>query len=375
MKAHLHKHPRPSTPGNSNELGINKNTTIVDNRPSTMHQRHLLEKMNRHTMVGTFPPLLQNESVKPNRRKADTRDLPDVPVDRRLVKPTQRLSKLPAPAIQRLERNQDGDKEKLGWVYHVVKGFLSSTEEQPNKDLLKEAIYHALSLELDAKYQVQGSDVDLLDHHFSQKDDVLLGKETGLPSKTPGELTYREKATRIAANRKAFKEGKYFHVFNPNDESVSSERMVVNVLSQQDAMLLLKDILKGWESEVNDWSAHVLVAKVLGVSPKGKGNRDNHLKYDKVVIYYKSAHRETILEHVKAVLPEDKRVSALPAFYRIAGKGIGIGKERTDNVSFTEGNAIALTNWVLEEGWESLKQGMSMKEFVSQGLEKVLDQL
>ncbi len=350
--------------------GVSGTATLPDHRPATLQRRKLQEAMQKVAPSSGFPDPLSVGIEKPRlmalQRKATTRLEP-----RSLQRPYPQ-GPITSPVVQ-LAIDNKKDFEKLGWVYDGLKSDKGNVYS--NRDDLRSLIQVMFSWEVGSPYQVKDGDFHLMDHRFYSQRLNKAMKDSEEVRKPYDQLSDNEKEDRIAKNKKYFKEGDYFIIRKPNDKGFN-ERMVLNILSQKTAINLLKYIADGWDEGKTDWRNHVEVAKVLGISNKGKvENSENELKYDKVVIYYQRKYRQAIQQGVKGQVTAHERVDNLPAFYNVLEPGMAIGEER-GGPSFTHHRAIALTNWILKMEEKGLKvTKMSKNEFIEQAHKLILADL
>ncbi|MEM9339668.1 MAG: hypothetical protein AAGA66_13115 [Bacteroidota bacterium] len=310
-------------------------SVLLDDRPTTIYQRRLQERMNAHHPSPKLFLPKRSEGSGYEKTRLRTVTLPQP-----MKNPTSTVTH-----VFQLARNVDADREKLGRVYDVI---THEDVKDPNDWLMY--VSFIFGMEENPNYRLMRGDSKLLnDHRF-------IAQEKVYGSKKYGELTAKEKKRRIKLNKKYFKNfGDYFFVSNPNhdDDRQSSERMIINVSSQQRAGQLLKWIADGWDAEVQDWRQDVLSAKFYGLKCKRKHKKQN-LKYDKVVIFYNNGQgqaRERIKQGVEQSIPEEERIPLLSAFYNEIGVGIGIGEETNgDNWggSFTQRRVNYLFDWITQ---------------------------
>ncbi|AKB36725.1 hypothetical protein MSSAC_2135 [Methanosarcina siciliae C2J] len=160
-------------------------------------------------------------------------------------------------------------------------------------------------------------------------------------------------------------EGDYFHLINPNiDLGNETDRIIVNIKTQQQAVKIAKHITWSWTEKSVDWKSYVSTFKILvNNNVEDRNNPNLYLKNDKMVIYFAETDHDnkTIMNSIKcgvevflANIPDAVPDNNLPlnGFYKRVGRQIGTGreigqKEQKEAKSFTDQRVEEIKAYIL----------------------------
>lgn len=134
--------------------------------------------------------------------------------------------------------------------------------------------------------------------------------------------------------KECYTKGDYFHMFG--DDAAANERMIINIKTQEGALILITHLL-------TEIPHYIKSLKYYGV----KLQLDKKFKYDKIVIYYNTSHRDNLYNTIKAsTIGGELFLKAISGFYHLCHDGnnkyfVGIGKE-VEGTSFTTETTYAV---------------------------------
>lgn len=240
----------------------------------------------------------------------------------------QRLQWVPANIATHGQIDRDETVNSLGAIYNLA--YNANGRARPMTQNLQNAIYNSLGKSPKANYIAAPADTDA----FVGNADLLHGRF--LPQNAPDDFFQRDLAQQDLLRRHGVQNGDYFHFFNPHAAvAASTDRIIVNISTQQEAIAIARDITNGWANPLpGNWRDSIQTFKIYVSNSHAEQNNPNQkLKNDKMVVYFAETNvgnkqtMNNIKNGINLLMPAMVNNAPLSSFYNRLTPQIGVGKE------------------------------------------------